>query len=479
MTRDDPRPNVLLLMTDQERHDLVGDGGLPVSTPNLERLRESGVSFERTYTPIGICSSARASLLTGRYPHAHGVLNNVHEADAVRANLPADVTTFSERLQVAGYTNTYLGKWHVGRDRGPDDFGFQYLGGSDQYHDEALASDFSSYQREVGVDPDGVSVEDPVHASFGDDRFLVAGRSPVPTEATRPYYLAERTIEWLETAADEAPFFHRTDFLGPHPPYVVPDPYASMYDPADLEPWPSFAETFADKPRVHENYVTYRGVDSFDWEDWAKVVAKYMGFVTLIDEQVGRILDKLEDVGLAEDTLVVHASDHGDFIGSHRQFNKGPLMYEDTYRVPLAVAGPGVADAGRTCEELVSLVDLMPTFLETADEPVPEAVHGRSLRPLLEGEDPEWRRSVFAEYHGDEFGLYSQRMVRTDRFKFVYNAPDVDELYDLQADPAELHNLVDHPHYREVRRRLERSLLEWMDRTDDQLYRWTAKHLGG
>ncbi len=476
MSTNDRPPNLLLLVTDQERHDLVGEGGPPVETPNLDRLRASGVAFTRAYTPISICSSARASMLSGRYPHAHGVLNNVHEADALRADLPADVPTFGERLRDAGYTNTYIGKWHVGRDRGPAAFGFEYLGGSDRHHDEALESGFRDYQRELGVEPDDVEIEDAVHATFRDERFIVAGRTPVPVEATRAYYLAERTIERLASVDGDRPFLHRTDFVGPHHPYVVPEPYASMYDPADLEPWPSYAETFADKPQVQENYLAYRGVESFDWDDWSALLARYMGFMTLIDEQAGRILSAVEELDLGGDTIVVHASDHGDFVGSHRQFNKGPFMYEDTYRVPLAVAGPGV-DAGRECDELVSLVDLMPTVLETAGEPVPDGVQGRSLRPLLEGEAPDWRDAVFAEYHGDEFGLYSQRMVRTGRYKLVYNAPDVDELYDLRADPAELRNLAGHPAYRAVRRRLSGALLEWMDRTDDPLYRWTARHL--
>lgn len=479
MTTSDTRPNILLLLTDQERHDLVGEEGLPVETPNLDRVHKSGMNFTRAYTPISICSSARASLLTGLYPHSHGVLNNVHGTDALQENLSTDLPTFSENLKDAGYTNTYLGKWHVGRNQAPADFGFEFLGGSDRHHDWALESDFRDYQRELDVDPDDITVKDPVYADFPDEQFLIAGRSTLPTEATRPYYLAERTIERLEAAVDDRPFFHRTDFLGPHHPYVVPEPYASMYDPTDIDPWPSYTETFANKPQVQENYLSYRGVDSFNWEVWAELVAKYMGFMTLIDEQIGRILEKLKEFGLTEDTTVIHASDHGDFVGGHRQFNKGPLMYEDTYRIPLAFTGSEVNDAGSTCEELVSLVDIMPTLLQIAEEPIPAGTQGRSLRPLLKGGSSDWRDTVFAEYHGDEFGLYSQRMVCTDRYKLVYNVPDANELYDLQADPAELQNLINHPDYRTVTRRMEDSLLEWMDRTDDPLHRWTARHLDG
>lgn len=477
------RDNVLLLFTDQERYDLTSPDGLPVETAALDSLADEGVRFTRVYTPISICSSARASLLTGRYPHDHGLVNNVHEADAIRTDLPPSETTFGTLLREAGYENTYLGKWHVGRNVAPEDFGFDYHGPDRSEYDDRLEAGLRAHQEELGFDPDGIELRDPIHAYAGEHRYLLGGRTPLPPEATRPYYMAERTIERLREVAggpDQAgPFFHRSDFQGPHHPYVVPEPYASMYDPTDLDPWPTDAETFDGKPQVHENYVEYRGVAGFGREEWAELRALYMGFMHLIDDQIGRILDALSELGLREDTLVVHSSDHGDFAGSHRQFNKGPLMYEDTYRIPLIVGGPGVAGAGRECDELVSLIDLMPTFLDVAGVPVPGAVDGRSLLPLVEGRAAEeaGREAVFAEYHGDEMGLYSQRMVRTDRYKYVFNAPDVDELYDLEADPHELRNLVDHPDYRAVRDRLRDRLVEWMDESDDPIHRWSVKHL--
>jgi len=154
-------------------------------------------------------------------------------------------------------------------------------------------------------------------------------------------------------------------------------------------------------------------------------------------------------------------------------------MYDDTYRIPLVVRGPGVAGAGRVCTDLVSLMDLMPTFLELADVSVPPDIDARSLWPALRDEDTDAREAVFGEYHGDEMGLYSQRMVRTDRYKYVFNAPDGDELYDLAADPHELQNLVDHPDYRDVRAGLRDRLSDWMRETDDPIAQFTTRHLGG
>jgi len=470
-------PNILLLLTDQERYDVISGCRSHVATPNLDRLSSEGMTFERAYTPVGICTSARASLLTGLYPHNHGMLNNCHEPDAIREDLSPELPTFGTLLADRGYRNTYAGKWHVGRNRTPADFGFEYIGGGDGGH-ESTDSDFRQYQRDLGVSPDEAEIRDPIYTDQRREPTLIAGGTTMPKEATRTYYVAERTIERLErSTGTDRPLFHRTDFVGPHHPYLVPEPYASMYDPADIERWGNFDETFDGKPRAHEQFLGYRGVADMDWETWAEAVSKYFGFVTFIDEQIGRILDAV-DTYLDDETVVVHTSDHGDLTGSHRQFNKGPMMYEEVYHIPLLVRWPGTVEPGSTCTEFVRLLDLMPTFLEMGGvEPTMET-DGRSLLPLLRGNTPtEWPESVYAEYHGEEFGLYSQRMVRTDRYKYVHNAPDINELYDLDRDPDELHNRIDHPEYRSVRDRLEATLLEWMTETDDPITTWTRKAL--
>ncbi len=474
------RPNILLLFTDQERADLVAPDGLPVETPNIDRLREEGMWFEAAYTPTSICTSARASLLTGLYPHAHGLLNNSHEADAIRTDLPKELPTVGELLDSSGYDNTYIGKWHVSHERGPGDFGFRYFGGSDHHHDNFEVA-FEHYRESNDIIVPEADVENKQYAGEAENRTLIAGTDPVPVESSRPYFLAELTIDALERWANgdrEGPFFHRTDFLGPHHPYIIPEPYASMYDPSEIEPWGNYPETFDGKPRVHEQYLQYRGVETFDWETWSQLVANYYGFMTLIDDQIGRILDALEEFGLADETAVVHSSDHGDFIGSHRQFNKGPLMYDETYRIPLVVRWPGVVDPSTHTAAFVRLQDLMATFLEWADIDPPEDIHARSIQSLLTGSTPDdWPESVYAQYHGDEFGLYSQRMVRTEQYKFVYNGPDRNELYDLAADPYELQNLIDHPAYAEARTEMADRLTDWMYRVDDSLAGWVPNTL--
>jgi arylsulfatase A-like enzyme len=250
-----------------------------------------------------------------------------------------------------------------------------------------------------------------------------------------------------------------------------------MYDPEDIGPWPTYADTFHGKPGLHAEHLRRRGVRDFTWEDeWGEIVTKYFGLVSMVSDEIERVLEALDRLGLTDDTIVIHTTDHGDFTGSHRQFNKGPLMYEETYHIPMHVRWPGTVEAGSVCDEMVRLHDLMPTILDVAGFEPSTTASSRSLRPLLEGRVPDdWPETLFAEYHGDEFGYFSQRMVETQRYKYIYNAYEVDELYDLAADPHELHNVVDHPDYRGRLERLQDEMLRWMERTDDPFYDWTSK----
>jgi len=476
------RPNILLITTDQERWDVSNDDNLPVSTPNTERLQDRGMTFERAYTPSAICSPARASLLTGLYPHNHGILSNPTRPGSVQVDLREELPTFSERLAADGYRNSYIGNWHIGEDQTPADFGFEPIIG--RWHENRLVDReaFKHHQQEhLGLSKAELpaspternrtleELEDPVTNNTND--IIIAGKTPLPKEATETHFVAEQTIEQLEQHADSGdPFFHRTDIVGPHAPYIVPEPYASMYDPEDIDPWPSFAETFDGKPRIHEIHPSYYDMEDSGWETWRRAVAKYFGYVSFIDEQVGRILDAVDSLGLAEDTVVVRTADHGDFTGGHRQFDKGPMMYEDIYHIPLVVRWPGTVAPGSRCTEFVSLLDLMPTFLEIAGIDPPGGIDGRSLRPLLGGNQPDdWRDAIFAEYHGEPETLYTQRMIRTERYKYVFNGPDRNELYDFANDPHELNNLVDNPEYAAVKSELEERLGAWMEKTGDHL----------
>ena len=298
-----------------------------------------------------------------------------------------------------------------------------------------------------------------------------------PVEGTYPYFLAERAIAQLKRYAaarssDGRPYFLRVDFIGPHLPYFLPQEYADMYDPALVQRTPSMDETFEGKPRVHEWYSRHWALDTYSWETWQKVVAMYWGYVTLIDEQIGRILDALDELAITTETAVLFGADHAGFVGNHRLNDKGPMMYDDIYRIPLLARWPGHCEAGSVCDEMVTLMDLMPTFLDVAGVQVPDHVDGRSIVPLLEGSTPtDWQEAVLLQFHGHHFP-YPQRAIRTHSHKLVVNPADVNELYDLDADPDELHNLIDSPKHSSIRGELMQELYSHLVAKGDNFFHW-------
>lgn len=468
---DGRSPNILMVVSDQERFDVLGCYGSPIAqTPKLDQLAAGGLRFDTCIAPSAICSPTRASLLTGLYPHGHGILNNTHEPDALRTDLLDGVSTFSEMLRAAGYRLGYVGKWHVGR-LGPAARGF---------HDVASVPDnvvlATGDQAMVGGEP---PLRDPVYARYPRGRLLIAGVDPRPVEETETHRDADEAIGLLERYATlDAPFLLRVDFEGPHHPYMPPEPYAAMYEPASIPPWPSFHEDASAKPAAQRRLLEQRGVAGWAWLEWQPVVARYFGFVTFIDAEIGRILEALERLGLHDDTVVIHTADHGDMTGSHGgQFNKGPLMYEEICRVPLIIRDPR-APVGVVRQTLVGSLALMPTILELAGVSPPRGLHVKSLMPLLV--DPQAATTggaAYAEYHGDEWGLYSQRMIRTLYAKYVYSPHGSDELYDMETDPHELMNRVDDPAYGPLRADLRARLRDWMVQTNDPLAPWASRLL--
>ena len=473
---EDRRRNILVLLTDQQRVDSLGCYGNRVCrTPALDGLAAEGTRFDRCYTPTAICTPARATLVTGLLPFRHALLANYERNVGFREELREQDVPFSHYLIDAGYNVGLEGKWHVGKEKGPEEYGFQgphYFG----WHNPVEHPEYVAYLEERGLPEFEFSEETRGTFPNGQPGNLIAGVVDQPVEATFEYYLAERTIERLgEYARDyqdsNTPFYMACNFFGPHLPYLIPREYHEMYDPADVELPASIAETFAGKPKVQRHYSEHWTFDSFTLEEWRKLIAIYWGYVTLIDEQVGRILRATDDLGLRESTAVLFAADHGEFTGAHRMNDKGPAMYEDIYRVPLIIREPG-APGGRVENRFVTLTDLPPTFLDLAGLAGPPEFDGRSLLPLVHDEEVSgWPQEVTAEFHGHHFP-YPQRMIRTGRYKLVVSPADVNELYDLEADPHELQNRYDHPELAGVRRKLMGRLYELLKDRGDNFYHW-------
>ncbi|MCX2729823.1 sulfatase-like hydrolase/transferase [Saccharopolyspora sp. NFXS83] len=467
--------NMLFLMTDQHRIDTIGCYGDPtaVRTPNLDALAAGGTRFDNCFTPTAICTPARASLLTGYAPFRHKLLANYERNVGYLEDLAPDQFTFAERLAERGYNLGLLGKWHGGVRRNAADYGFQ---GPDLpgWHNPVDHPDYRAYLEERGLPPYSIRDEVRGTAPNGNPGNLLAARLDQPVEATFEHYLTTRTIEMLRRfAADEstsdAPFFLATHYFGPHLPYLLPDSHYDMYDPAEIELPRSVQETFEGKPPVQRNYSAHWAFDTMSPEDSRKLIAVYRGYVTLIDEQVGRLRRALDELGLSDSTSIMFTADHGEFTGAHRLHDKGPAMYDDIYRIPGIVSVPGEAPQVR--EEFVSLTDFTATILELAGEDPAPAVDSRSLLPLVRGEHPEWAPDLVAEYHGHHFP-YPQRMLRDARYKLVINPESHNELYDLELDPDELHNRYEHPEVREVRNAMLRRLYALLRDRGDNFYHW-------
>lgn len=278
-----------------------------------------------------------------------------------------------------------------------------------------------------------------------------------PVEASFTSFVTEQALDRLEEYArdyPDTPFYESVHYFGPHNPYYLPEEYFERYDPADVEFAESAVkETFDGKPRVHEIQYDESGLAELDVRDWKRIIAAYRGWVTFIDREIGRLLDRLEELGLADDTVVVFTTDHGGFVTRHKLHDKGPAMYEDIYNVPFITRNLGhEADIE---DRFVSLLDLAPTFLDIADVSIPDIYTGRSLLRM----DENWRDNCLAEFHG-HFFPYEQRMIRRGDYKLVVNEHDVAELYDLSEDPHELQNRITDPRYGDVAHDLYERLVE-------------------
>jgi len=442
-------------MTDQLRRDALGCYGNTICrTPNLDRLAEQGPCFENAFTVSPVCSPARASLLTGLYPHNHGVMINTHIAPAWSTGLSPEIPTFSSILKQAGYALDYVGKWHVNNDVPPHGFGFD--------RHEAV------WER-----PDLVKGTE-IRIDFANGKGqLAAATDGRPREETSLWQRIQMGIRYMRERADEEqPFFLRIDMPEPHFACIPPEPYASIYRPEDIPPWDNFNDDFSGKPMGHLRKQQEWHLQGKDWSWWCQVVAKYYGVISFIDDCVGEVLETIRDLGIENDTIFVFSTDHGDAMGSHGHFEKAGTMYDEVYRIPLIMGGPRERIAPDRIDAFVRSLDLMPTFVEWAGGQIPKPIDGRSLASWARGESVDnWPDSVYCEHHGEVWGYQSQRMVRTQRWKYVYDPHSMDELYDLQEDPAELVNRVNDPSCHDVLREMKARLLGWNDATDD-MFKW-------
>lgn len=437
-----------MIVTDQQRFDCIGySGAYPVRTPHIDRLAAEGLWFENAYTPIPVCCPARQALLNGRRPEAFGALWNYNIALEIPA-LPPDAYSWVRDLQATGYHTSFMGKWSGNPQYGPRHYGFDDVIGLDEY---------TQFRKQKY--PDAIYQ--------GDWR---GETDPVPFVDNVSNWLAERCIEQIQKCTVEnAPWHLRLDFPGPHLPCCPSAEFAGLYEAEEIPIWRNFEETFQNKPYIQRQQLLNWGVEDFSWRDWSAVVARYYGMVTEIDCAIGRVLHTLDQLKTADNTLVIYTADHGDMCGGHRMVDKHYVLYEDVVKVPLVMRWPQrIAGGARTAAFVSHFLDLPPTLLEIVGVEVPDFFHGHSLVPLMaEPVLDGWRQEVVSTYNGQQFGLYTQRMIRDSRWKYIWNTTDVDELYDLQADPGELVNRIHDKTNGDVVAGLRRRLYETLLREGD------------
>ena len=471
--------NVLLITSDQQHWFTLGLQNPEIKTPNLDRLAKSGFMSNRAYCPNPTCTPTRASLITGQYPSQHG-------AYTLGTKLPENALTLGELMQKQQQRSILIGKAH-----------FQPLASTPEYssleaypilHDQAFWKDYreSFYgfdtveltrnhtdESHVGqhyvlwLEKQGFDWKPYYNRPAGlkePGEGIAGGGSSYKWEIPEKYHynawIAERCNDHLEQLAQHGEnFFMWASFLDPHPPYLVPEPWASMYDPKTLTvPCGREGEHdrnphhFRETQKAQPDFQRYKdpqndfwihgfGCHLHDREELAKQVAIYYGMISMMDHYIGKILDRLESLGLQDRTLVVFTSDHGHFYGHHGLIAKGAFHYEDMIRVPFIASYPGVIPAGQMSEAMVSLVDFAPTALSSMGMNIPRCMTGKDLMPLLSGKVAQVRDHIVVENHHTPITVHAKTYVE-ERYKItVYQNSQEGEIFDLLDDPGEFNNL--------------------------------------
>lgn len=439
------KPNILILMVDELNVAASGVYGHPfVQTPNMGRLATSGVTVERAYCNSPLCVPSRAAFMTGRYPHQLGVYD-------LASPLSSAEPTWAHLFNAAGYETVLSGKMHF---VGPDQrHGFQ----------QRLVEDCHGEGTHHGV-PDW---DAPIRRTGKpSERLVAAGRAGRTRYTDYDTSVRDETVQYLQAYAQgeaEKPFVLCASFISPHFPLVVPEKYFDLYYPdfADLPSHPELPE----HPKYRRIQQMFSLEGPFDEETIRRCRAAYYGLVTFVDEQIGGILDALEESGLAENTFVLFTGDHGDMLGERGLWWKSSFL-EGSARVPMVCSFPGKLPAGERRDNVVSLVDVFPTLLDVANIPCPDFLEGSSFLPLLQEGDPYWKDEALIECLAHT-ALHPEAALVKGKYKFIYGMHEAPQLFDLESDPNELVNLAQQARYRSLVSQFERELLS----------RWPAEQI--
>jgi len=498
------RPNILILMCDQLNASALSCYGGWIPTPNLERLAGKGVTFNNATCTTPFCSPSRASLITGLYPHSHGITYNVNKIDypaivAAGGSPPTeqgitikDVTT-EKLLKDAGYATHHYGKWHLSDTGGlpyyRDTYGehLEYAKEMEEtfrrvrrlpayewmdWYDWALPVTLTpAYQKAAGVRLEKWKKDG--HSRFPMEFITKTGRLNLRVDQVFDYRVAERTITRLCHLGSN-PFMITCSLNWPHDPNVVPSPYYDSFDPDRIKLPANFGKL---EPRFEKDDSRRLVADMGDLEETGlrELLRIYAGCVQLVDDQIGRMLDTLNKTGRSDDTIVLFTGDHGDMAGGHGMFWKSTSsFYDEIARVPLIISQPGHIKPGKS-DIAASLVDIMPTLLDLVGHPVPQGVQGGSFAPYLLGQGDLASAPAYSfcervlnnpgHTRGVAPGTPASFMVRGKGWKYVTYVEGEEYLYHLAQDPAETENLATNPAYKGQKDTLRHELETWLQKT--------------
>lgn len=436
------QPSFVLIVTDTQGINAVGAyAGVRLRTPNIDRLVETGVKFERAYTTCPLCTPARAALMTGLYSHHAGPWTN---------NLPlgANIRTLGQRLRDHGYRAAHIGKWHLSGhdyfDTGlcPDGWEDEYWYDGRRYLAELSPEEIALWRTGLGS-------------------FEALRAHDIGPEFTWAHRVSERAVRFLERHED-GPFLLVASYDEPHGPWTCPAEYVAEFLDYRHPIGPAAFDDLRGKPAHQREWAESLNIRMGDGYFSNPM---YFGCNSFVDAEIGRVIAAVERY--AANTYLIFTSDHGTMMHAHRLAGKGPAMYEEITHIPLIIRQPPGVNGPRAVTALVSQIDIPPTLLELAGLDVPPIMPGRSLAPLLAGNE-ESDREIAIEFNRYEIdhdswgGLQPIRCLVSGDHKLAVNLLDRDELYDLRSDPAELENLIDRPGHAEIRDRMHDRLLDRM-----------------
>ena len=449
-------PNILLLMTDQQRWDAMGCSGDWVQTPNLDRIASEGVQFTNCVTTSPVCIPTRLSLATGLYPHNTGVWNNMNHT------MPAETPTWMQAMRDAGYRTSLFGKTHLHPHGGDlrEREGLMNAYGLDDVDEIGGPRASAKVLSHMTAEWEAKGLWDGYRADYR-ERFstkpYLVRPSTLGLENYADVYVGQQAKQYLQDYDRQAPWCCWVSFGGPHEPWDTPEPYASMYDPEQMPPAVP-RPPIGERPQGHLDRLMERMNPAFEPGEIGRLRANYAGNVTLIDDQIGEILDAIAARGELDNTVIVHTSDHGEMNGDYGLIYKSNFL-NGAVRIPLLVRTPDSAHAGSLCNSPVEWIDIGPTLVEMAGSELEHRQFGKSLCPVLTNPEVTHRDFAISEIEGEV-------MLLNQEWKAVLNANgEAYLLFDMQNDPNETQNLAGKSEVADIETVLRLQILERLVQT--------------